>query len=131
MGMAGDHLAVRTALFDPLLSRAFKGTCRQVVLLGAGLDTLTYRLDWPPGAAIFEIDHEDVLAFEDAVMVTQSALLSRRRMPVHGDPGGNEWGAGLQRRFPRLFLQGSRLFSWQTPQAVARNPSLAELVREG
>eukprot|EP00198_Chlamydomonas_reinhardtii_P006527 XP_001695863.1 predicted protein [Chlamydomonas reinhardtii] len=36
--------------------------CRQVVLLGSGLDSRPWRLALPPGVAWFEVDRRDVLA---------------------------------------------------------------------
>jgi methyltransferase (TIGR00027 family) len=38
------------------------------VVLGAGLDTRSHRLAWPPGSRVYEIDHANVLAFKAGVL---------------------------------------------------------------
>jgi methyltransferase (TIGR00027 family) len=38
--------------------------CRQVVLVAAGLDTRAFRLSWPAGVSLFEMDLPAVLAFK-------------------------------------------------------------------
>jgi O-methyltransferase involved in polyketide biosynthesis len=47
------HIAIRTRYYDDYLLAA---GCRQVVLLGAGLDPRAYRLHWPEGTSLFELD---------------------------------------------------------------------------
>jgi methyltransferase (TIGR00027 family) len=44
------------------------------VILGAGLDTRAYRLDWPAGSRVLELDHANVLDFKAAVMEELSAI---------------------------------------------------------
>jgi methyltransferase (TIGR00027 family) len=39
-----------------------------VVLLAAGLDARAFRLDWPAGVELFELDHPDVLDFKQEVL---------------------------------------------------------------
>jgi methyltransferase (TIGR00027 family) len=59
---------VRTKFLDDYLRAAVERGCRQVVLLGAGLDTRALRMDWPEDARFFEVDTDGVLAFKDAVL---------------------------------------------------------------
>jgi methyltransferase (TIGR00027 family) len=68
------RVAVRTRFYDDYLLAACAAGCRQVVLLAAGMDTRGYRLDWPAGTRLFEIDQPDVLAFKDAVLTTRDAV---------------------------------------------------------
>jgi methyltransferase (TIGR00027 family) len=56
-----------------------------VVLLGAGLDTRAYRLDWPPGCTIFEIDQEGVLAFKGRVLDGLRAAPKAERVTIGMD----------------------------------------------
>lgn len=52
-----DVLAVRTRFFDDYLADATtRGGLRQVVLLAAGLDSRAFRMDWPAGTHVFELD---------------------------------------------------------------------------
>lgn len=63
--LASLYLGVRTRFIDDMLAPA-----EQVVILGAGLDTRAYRLHWPDGTRIFELDHLDVLAYKASVLGT-------------------------------------------------------------
>ncbi|MDH6707922.1 methyltransferase (TIGR00027 family) [Kitasatospora sp. MAA19] len=84
-GRLGRYLALRTrALDDQLLWSAHLGA-RQVVLLGAGLDSRAFRLDWPPGLAVFELDRPEVLAFKQRVLDRLDARPTARRVPVAVD----------------------------------------------
>lgn len=47
---------LRTRFFDDYLRQAAATGCGQVVLLAAGLDTRAYRLAWPAGTHLFELD---------------------------------------------------------------------------
>jgi methyltransferase (TIGR00027 family) len=68
------RVAIRTRFYDDYLLATCAAGCRQVVLLAAGMDTRGYRLDWPPGTRLFEIDQPDVLAFKNAVLTTRDAV---------------------------------------------------------
>ncbi|WP_055551903.1 class I SAM-dependent methyltransferase [Streptomyces sp. NBRC 110028] len=84
-GRLGRYFGLRTrALDDFLLARARAGT-RQVVLLGAGLDTRAYRLDWPPGRTVFEIDQGPVLAFKRGVLDGLGAAHRAERVTITAD----------------------------------------------
>jgi methyltransferase (TIGR00027 family) len=66
-----DQVAVRTRfLDDALIAAAGAEGCRQVVLLASGMDTRAWRLAWPPGTALFELDQPAVLRFKDEVMAS-------------------------------------------------------------
>ncbi|WP_320537630.1 SAM-dependent methyltransferase [Pseudarthrobacter sp. IC2-21] len=64
--LASIYIAVRTRFIDDFLQAA--SPSRQTVLLGAGLDTRAYRLLWPAGSRVFEIDHANVLEFKAGVL---------------------------------------------------------------
>ncbi|MFI0773517.1 class I SAM-dependent methyltransferase [Streptomyces sp. NPDC021212] len=84
-GRLGRYFGLRTRVLDDfLLARARAGTS-QVVLLGAGLDSRAYRLDWPPGCTVFEIDHGSVLAFKHRVLDGLGAMHRAERVTVAAD----------------------------------------------
>ncbi|WP_236789320.1 SAM-dependent methyltransferase [Amycolatopsis sp. GM8] len=68
------HAAIRTRFFDDYLLGA---GCAQVVLLAAGLDTRAFRLSWPPGTGLFELDLPDVLAFKEKVLANATPRCAR------------------------------------------------------
>jgi methyltransferase (TIGR00027 family) len=58
LGMV-DHVALRSAMIDRLVCRAVEAGTRQVVIVGAGLDTRAYRLGALRDASVYEVDHPD------------------------------------------------------------------------
>jgi methyltransferase (TIGR00027 family) len=50
-------IAVRTRFAEDTMRVAIKGGVRQVVILGAGLDTYAYRASLPDDLRVFEVDH--------------------------------------------------------------------------
>jgi methyltransferase (TIGR00027 family) len=67
------HATIRTRFFDDYLEAATAAGARQAVLLGAGLDTRAFRLYWPPGTRLFELDSPAVLGFKHRVLAERSA----------------------------------------------------------
>jgi methyltransferase (TIGR00027 family) len=61
-------MAVRTRYFDDFLTDATADGIRQVVILASGLDTRSYRLAWPAGTAVFEIDQPQVIDFKTSTL---------------------------------------------------------------
>jgi methyltransferase (TIGR00027 family) len=59
-----DFFAIRTALFDEFFLGAADAGVRQVVILAAGLDARTWRLPWPDGTVVYELDQPKVLDFK-------------------------------------------------------------------
>lgn len=56
------QIVIRTRFYDDWLRDCLDGGVRQVVLLGAGLDTRAWRMAWPEGVRLFEVDLPEVLA---------------------------------------------------------------------
>ncbi|GGM70428.1 S-adenosyl-L-methionine-dependent methyltransferase [Longimycelium tulufanense] len=80
-----DYLAVRTRFFDDSLVEAACAGCGQIVQLGAGLDTRGFRLNWPAGTRLFEIDQPEVLTFKDSVLRRCAAQPRCERRTVPAD----------------------------------------------
>ncbi|HET6500023.1 MAG TPA: SAM-dependent methyltransferase [Amycolatopsis sp.] len=62
------QVPVRTRFYDDYLLGATAAGCRQVVLPAAGLDTRAFRLAWPEGVRLFELDLPGVLEFKESVL---------------------------------------------------------------
>lgn len=69
--LASIYLGMRTRFIDDFLTS--DPQTAQTVILGAGLDTRAYRLAWPDGARVIEIDHANVLEFKASVLTGLSA----------------------------------------------------------
>jgi methyltransferase (TIGR00027 family) len=89
------QVAIRTRFFDDFLLEACDQGCRQVVLLAAGLDTRAFRLDWPDGVRLFELDLPDVIEAKDAVLAAQGATARCERHALAIDLR-EDWPAALR-----------------------------------
>jgi methyltransferase (TIGR00027 family) len=58
-----EQVAARTRFIDGFVGNAAAAGIRQAVILASGLDGRGYRLSWPPGMVVFEIDLPQVLEF--------------------------------------------------------------------
>ncbi|SDD36133.1 class I SAM-dependent methyltransferase [Actinokineospora iranica] len=85
---------VRTRFLDEFAHTAAAAGCRQVVLLGAGLDTRAFRLDWPPGTRVFELDLPVMLDFKRDVLADAGATPRCERIAVPADLVA-DWPAAL------------------------------------
>ncbi|WP_319450265.1 MULTISPECIES: class I SAM-dependent methyltransferase [unclassified Mycobacterium] len=63
-----NYQAVRTHFFDEFFAGATAAGIRQVVILASGLDSRAYRLDWPAGTTVYEIDQPKVLEYKSAAL---------------------------------------------------------------
>lgn len=91
-----NHMAVRTRFFDRVFLDATGGGVRQAVILGAGLDTRAYRLPWPAGTTVYEIDLPKVLEFKTATLTASGAQPAATHRPVPIDLR-EDWPAALRR----------------------------------
>ncbi|MEW2479382.1 class I SAM-dependent methyltransferase [Mycobacterium sp. NPDC049093] len=78
----GNYQAVRTHFFDAYFAGAAQAGIRQVVILASGLDSRAYRLDWPSGTTVYEIDQPKVLEYKVETLVAHGAQPSAQRREV-------------------------------------------------
>lgn len=79
-------MAIRTRFFDDFLMRVTGDHgVRQVVLLAAGFDTRAYRLVWPEGTRVFELDQPEVLGDKERIMGADAAKPGCVRHAVGAD----------------------------------------------
>jgi methyltransferase (TIGR00027 family) len=71
-GMA-DYMASRTAFFDQFFLDATTAGVRQAVILAAGLDARSWRLPWPDGTTVYELDQPKVLEFKSSTLWARGA----------------------------------------------------------
>ena len=90
-----DVMAVRTRFFDDFFLEATAAGVRQAVILAAGLDSRAYRLPWPAGTVVFEIDQPEVVGAKTAAMTEIGATPTSDRRPVAVDLR-DDWPAILR-----------------------------------
>jgi methyltransferase (TIGR00027 family) len=91
-----DLLAARTRYFDDFLARAVASGIRQVVILASGLDARGYRMRWPDGTVVYEIDQPEVLHFKAAALADLKAepTADVRTVPIDLR---HDWPAALRK----------------------------------
>jgi methyltransferase (TIGR00027 family) len=79
-----DGMAVRTKYFDDYLIDATNNGVRQAVILASGLDARAYRLPWPAGTVVYELDQPQVIDFKTTTLAGIGAepLTTRRTIPI-------------------------------------------------
>jgi methyltransferase (TIGR00027 family) len=76
---------VQTRFFDEFFTAAAKAGIRQAVIVAAGLDSRAYRLTWPTGTTVFEVDQPKVLEFKTTVLAQHAAEPAADRRDVAAD----------------------------------------------
>ncbi len=89
-----EAMAVRTRFFDSFFREATQAGIRQAVILASGLDARAYRLDWPAGMTVFEVDQPQVIAFKTSTLADLGAEPTADRRAVAIDLR-HEWPAAL------------------------------------
>jgi methyltransferase (TIGR00027 family) len=98
-----DNMAVRTKFFDEFFTTAAGGGnaadagdagIRQAVILASGLDSRAYRLQWPAGTTVYEIDQPEVIEFKSRTLADLGAEPTTTRRAVAIDLR-NDWPSAL------------------------------------
>ncbi|QZA07001.1 class I SAM-dependent methyltransferase [Mycolicibacter heraklionensis] len=90
-----DNMAARTRFFDDFFTEATHAGIRQVVILASGLDSRAYRLDWPSGTVVYEVDQPEVIDFKTRVLAEQGSEPTADRRTVSIDLR-DDWPAALR-----------------------------------
>lgn len=90
-----DFMAVRTAFFDEYFLQAAESGIRQVVILAAGLDARAWRLPWPDGTTVYELDQPKVLEFKSTTLQRRGAQPTAQLVNVAVDLR-QDWPTALQ-----------------------------------
>jgi methyltransferase (TIGR00027 family) len=91
----GRGMAVRTRFYDNYFLDATRGGIHQVVILAAGLDARAYRLPWPDGTVVYEVDLPDVIAFKTSTLSKLGAEPTAERRTVAVDLR-DDWPGALK-----------------------------------
>ena len=90
-----SYMASRTAFFDQFFIDATRAGIRQAVILAAGLDSRAWRLPWPYGTTVYELDQPRVLEFKSSTLAKHGAQPASDRMAVPVDLR-QDWPTVLQ-----------------------------------
>jgi methyltransferase (TIGR00027 family) len=130
------YLTIRTRfLDDALLGATADSSITQVVILAAGMDTRAFRLDWPAGTTVFEVDRDDVLEHKEAVLTRLAAAPRSVRRVVSADLA-KSWtaaliGAGFDASRPAAILAEGLLMYLNEASATSLIETVSSLARPG
>jgi methyltransferase (TIGR00027 family) len=118
-----NGMGVRTKYFDDYLLAAVGAGVRQVVILASGLDSRAYRLDWPSGMVVYEVDQPQVIEFKTTTLADLGAqpTATRRTVPIdlRADWPAALRAAGLDADAPTAWL-AEGLLIYLPPEAQDR-----------
>jgi methyltransferase (TIGR00027 family) len=80
-----DGAKVRTKFYDDFFLQAAAAGIGQAVILASGLDARAYRLPWPAGTVVYEIDRPRVLDFKSRTLAGLAASPTAERRAVAAD----------------------------------------------
>jgi methyltransferase (TIGR00027 family) len=116
-----DFMATRTAYFDEFFLGAADAGVRQVVILAAGLDARTWRLGWPDGTVVYELDQPKVLDFKSNTLREHGAHPTAQLVNVPIDLR-QDWPKALQ----EAGFDASRPAVWSAEGLVRYLPAQAQ-----
>ncbi|MFZ3271481.1 MAG: class I SAM-dependent methyltransferase [Mycobacterium sp.] len=90
-----SYFATRTKFFDTVFLDAANAGIRQAVILAAGLDARSWRLPWPDGTTVYELDQDRVLDFKLSTLHEHGAEPTCNRVAVAVDLR-QDWPTALQ-----------------------------------
>ncbi len=129
-------IVLRVRFFDDYLLRITTDFgIRQVVFVGAGLDTRAWRLDWVDGVKIFEVDQLPVLQYKNDFMQSRQLSPRCKRICV-GENIHNTWGesvldTGFDSSKPSLWLLEGFLFYLSQESIIRVLDEVSSLAAEG
>jgi len=89
-------MACRTRFYDQFFMEAANSGVAQAVILAAGLDARAYRLAWPEGTVVYEVDMPEVIEFKTLTLGDLGAEPTAERRTVAIDLR-DDWAAALQK----------------------------------
>jgi methyltransferase (TIGR00027 family) len=93
--LMAEGMAVRTRYFDDFLTAATGAGLRQAVILASGLDARSYRLPWPSGTVVYEVDQPQVIEFKTRTLAELGAEPAAA-LRVVGIDLRNDWPTALR-----------------------------------
>ena len=90
-----EQIAVRTRFFDDFFTDASTAGVRQAVILASGLDTRAYRLPWPAGMVVYEVDQPQVIEFKTTTLAGLGASPTAQHRTV-GIDLRDDWPTALR-----------------------------------
>lgn len=119
-----DTFAARARFYDDYFAAAGQAGVRQVVIVASGLDARAYRLGWPAGTTVYELDQPEVIAFKAATL-SQIGAAPTTELRTIGIDLREDWPAALEEAGfdpaqPTAWLAEGVLIGFLPPEAEVR-----------
>jgi len=130
------YLSIRTKFLDDAILKAVRDrSYAQVVILAAGMDTRAFRLEWPAGVTLFEVDRDDVFGWKEPILERLKASPRCDRRVVRTDLTA-DWmaaltSAGFDPALPTAFLLEGLLMYLREPDVEQLLTSLSTIAATG
>jgi methyltransferase (TIGR00027 family) len=103
-----DYEVARSRYFDAYFADVTAAGIRQVVVVAAGLDSRAFRLQWPDGTTVFELDRPEILIYKAATLDNngEHPRVDWRPVSVESDKDWPRtlWDAGFNHNEPTAWL---------------------------
>jgi methyltransferase (TIGR00027 family) len=63
-----NYISIRIRFFDDVAKRFSEDGGRQIVVLAAGMDARAYRLAWPDGTNLYELDYPELFTIKEEIL---------------------------------------------------------------
>ncbi|MCW5253895.1 class I SAM-dependent methyltransferase [Streptomyces sp. SHP 1-2] len=129
-------IAIRTRYFDDAVADVLRETgAAQIVLVAAGMDTRAFRLAWPAGATVYEVDHAALIDEKRERLRRLGAEARADRREVRADLAG-DWlpalaAAGFDASRPTVWITEGLLFFLTEDQAAGLLRTLGSVSAPG
>jgi len=113
-------IAIRTAFFDEKIINALNIGVRQIVMLAAGMDSRAYRINFPAGTTLFELDQPEVLAYKNAKLDNIQPQCNRIEiaLDLREEWQGQLIDAGFKRQHKTLWIIEGLLMYLEEEQVI-------------
>src|SRR3984957_17644238 len=115
------YMASRTKFFDTFFLDAANAGIHQAVILAAGLDARCWRLPWPDGVTVYELDQPGVLDFKVSTLHEHGFEPSCNRVGVAVDLR-QDWPKALQ----EAGFDASKPSAWSAEGLLMYLPATAQ-----
>jgi methyltransferase (TIGR00027 family) len=129
------NIAIRVKFLDDFVMNLVSENIRQVVMPAAGMDARAFRLAWPEGTTLYELDHSELMEVKEAIL-TQEGAEPRCRRVVLGSDLTQDWTpllkqAGFSPAEPSIWIAEGLLY-YLSEDAVHRLlQQVSELAAKG
>ncbi len=129
-------IAIRTKYLDDSIEAILRESgIRQVVFIAAGMDTRAFRLEWPSGTTVYEVDHVALIEEKRRRLDALGGKVKVERREVSADLA-SEWlptlhAAGFDKDKPTLWVAEGLMFFLTQEQATGVLDTLGSVSAAG